>query len=86
MSQSYRPDFDAVCCRCGTSPCVVELRETPPNVINLFTSGNFAEIDTELCGPCYFSDAMMLDYWQWNEFDDTYLKTEEEDEDDDECV
>lgn len=36
--------------------------------------------DSELCGPCYFSDLQMLDYWLWNEVDTTYLPTLKDDD------
>ena len=74
LSRMFRQDFDDECRNCGTSPCVVVLA-TPAT----------PEVETELCGPCYFEDAQMLDYWLWNDFDDTYLNTEsapEVDEDD----
>lgn len=67
----FRPDFDDECKHCGTSPCVV-IRATPES----------EEVETELCGPHYFEDPQMLDYWLWNEYDDTYLKTEPETDDD----
>ncbi len=41
------------------------------------------EEETELCGPCYFEDPQMLDYWLWNDFDTTYLPTIQGDSDDD---
>ena len=66
---SYQPDFEAECEKCGTSPCVTIV-------------GAVAIHEPDLCGPCYFEDPMMLDYWLWNEVENTYLPTLEEDEDD----
>ncbi len=75
LSQEFRPDFDEVCKRCGSSPCVVELHPPAPNVISF--SGGPVEVETELCGPCYFNDQQMLDYWLWNDYDTTYLPSTE---------
>lgn len=53
MSQSFHPDFTASCHICGSSPCVV---------VN-----NHPQGDTELCGPCFFLDAAMFDWNEWNQ-------------------
>lgn len=55
----FRPDFEAECKQCGHSPCV--------------TVEGLEEFSPDLCGPCYFKDPLMLDYWRWNEYEDTYL-------------
>jgi hypothetical protein len=55
-STLYQPDMKAECRICGTSPCVVvydpELRHNS---------------DTDMCGPCFFQDRIMLDWELWNE-------------------
>jgi hypothetical protein len=48
----YHPDFQASCQICSTSPCVVVEGHIEPN--------------TELCGPCFFGSALMLDWEEWN--------------------
>lgn len=72
LHRLFDPDFEGVCKQCGTSPTVSINNEVHGSVC----------VETELCGPCYFEDRQMLDYWLWNEFDDTYIKTEDEDNDD----
>lgn len=50
---TFLADFEVDCRRCGHSPCVV-VRST------IFT-------DTELCGPHFFGDRLMIDPELWNE-------------------
>ena len=49
----YHPDFESPCRVCGSSPCVVV--------------DNHIEPETELCGPCFFGSAEMLDWSLWND-------------------
>lgn len=74
----FLPDFEASCSKCGTSPCVLLKELTIEDNLSFVME----EKETGLCGPCYFEDPQMLDYWLWNEYDDTYLKTEPETDDD----
>ena len=48
----YQPDFQSECRICGTSPTVVVQGHTVPN--------------TELCGPHFFKDRVMVDWELWN--------------------
>jgi len=48
----YHPDFEAECRVCGASPCVV---------VDSHSQG-----DTNLCGPCFFGDRLMIDWAEWN--------------------
>jgi hypothetical protein len=49
----FHPDFDTACKVCSSIPCVVIEDHIQP--------------DTELCGPCFFGTAEMLDWEAWND-------------------
>lgn len=49
----YYPDFESDCAICGTRPCVIVEDHSQPY--------------TDLCGPCFFSDRMMVDWERWND-------------------
>lgn len=48
----FVPDFAEDCYECGRSPCVIVKGHIVPK--------------THLCGPCFFHDANMIDYEEWN--------------------
>lgn len=54
MVDRFVPDFDAECWRCGTSPCVIVVDHEH-------------KADTDLCGPCFFNDGVMIDWSLWND-------------------
>jgi hypothetical protein len=56
----YQPDHDGECRECGRTPTVHVVGHLKP--------------DTELCGPHFFADGLMIDPDKWNE--------QEENEDD----
>ena len=49
----YSPNFEGECHNCGASPTVVVSGHVVP--------------DTQLCGPCFFSDRRMVDWSLWND-------------------
>jgi hypothetical protein len=53
MQLFYEPDFDLECRLCGTTPTVKIL--------------NHSVQETELCGLCFFSEPLMIDWSFWNE-------------------
>ena len=50
---NFTPDFKAECFNCGTMPCVVIEGHIQPNTL--------------LCGPCFFGEAVMIDWENWND-------------------
>lgn len=52
----YHPISSSACWRCRQSPTVGIKDPTRPSGL----------IDTELCGPCFFSDHAMIDTDLWN--------------------
>jgi hypothetical protein len=49
----FKPNFDNECRECGAKPTVVVIDHPIP--------------ETDLCGPHFFADRMMLDWQLWNE-------------------
>lgn len=49
----YAPNFTIECQVCATKPTVVVIDHVQPN--------------TELCGPCFFGEHMMVDWELWND-------------------
>lgn len=66
MTPTYIPNFEVHCEACGTSPCVI---------VQVVVEGDTVLGETEQCGPCYFADRQMLDYWLWNDEDTAFLIT-----------
>ncbi len=50
---NYKPDFDNDCRICGTSPTVIVVEHPVPQ--------------TDLCGPHFFNDRLMIDPDLWND-------------------
>lgn len=50
----YKPDYKRKCCNCGQKPVVTAV------------SDGKRVIDFEMCGPCTFGEAAMLDPDNWN--------------------
>jgi hypothetical protein len=55
---NFLADYAQDCSQCGAKPCVV-LSDPEP-------TGTKRQ-DTELCGPCFFHDRLMIDPELWNE-------------------
>ena len=51
----YLPIFDLECRQCDTSP-VVGIQDSPESIRS-----------TGLCGCCFFSDRLMVDWELWND-------------------
>lgn len=51
----YQPIFQIECSECDATPTVGVQHEK-----------GFLEA-TKLCGPCFFSDRLMVDYTKWND-------------------
>ena len=52
---SYEPDYLCECENCGQSPCVTAVKD------------GVIVHQTDLCGPCTWGEAAMLDPTKWND-------------------